>query len=111
MEIDINKEWETLTDKISIQFNTVVNFEFVLFLIGIQYRGCGFKDFSRNEKLDLINLARCLMLSNAGFLKQVEEAAGEWPKFEQNGSMEVLPQGEQNKVIKSEIIKYFNNLQ
>jgi len=79
----------------------------VLFLIGVQELGQGHRNFSKEEKQDLIHIAICRVLSQAGFyeLKGIDQDG--WPHWK---LLKPLPQFElleQEKLLKIQILDYF----
>jgi hypothetical protein len=79
----------------------------VLFLIGIQELGQGHRNFSKEEKQDLIHIAICRVLSQAGFYKLEGIDQDGWPHWK---LLKPLPQFElleQEKLLKMQILDYF----
>ncbi|PIQ50410.1 MAG: hypothetical protein COW03_00290 [Cytophagales bacterium CG12_big_fil_rev_8_21_14_0_65_40_12] len=79
----------------------------VLFLIGVQELGSGKKNFSKEEKQDLMHIAICKVLSLSGFyeLEGVDEQG--WPHWK---SIKPLPHFDlldQEKLLKMHIVEYF----
>lgn len=100
-------EWDKLVLKLSKQFNVSAGLEFILFITGIQDMGIGFREFSRTEKMDVINVARCRMLARRGYIKETGIDAEGWPIFEAMPQLEIMSPSCQNQIIKKEIINYF----
>ncbi len=87
---------------------TPANLESVLFLIGVNELGQGVKEFSKEEKQDLMHIATCKVLSLSGFyqLEGLDEAG--WPHWK---SLKKLPHFdllEQEKLLKMHILEYFD---
>jgi len=79
----------------------------VLFLIGVQELGQGHRNFSKEEKQDLIHIAICRVLSQAGFYKLEGIDQDGWPHWK---LLKPLPQFElleQEKLLKMQILDYF----
>jgi hypothetical protein len=79
----------------------------VLFLIGVQELGKGHRNFSKEEKQDLIHIAICRVLSQAGFYKLEGIDQDGWPHWK---LLKPLPQFElleQEKLLKMQILDYF----
>jgi len=109
-EIMDNKDnsWEELLLKVSKKFNVLADFDFLLFLIGIQERGTGYIKYSKDEKMDLINLARCVLFERKGFYKQdgLDEAG--WPTFTVVNAIDDIPPSERESILKSAMVEYLN---
>ena len=102
---NIDQQWDEVLLSMSKHFGVTVNFEFLIFAIGIQERGCGFIDFQKKEKMDLINLAKCRMLERAGFLEESEVEDG-WPQFNPKLTFLSLNDSEKDAIIKEQMIGY-----
>jgi hypothetical protein len=79
----------------------------VLFLIGVQELGKGHRNFSKEEKQDLIHIAICRVLSQVGFYELEGIDQDGWPHWK---LLKPLPQFElleQEKLLKMQILDYF----
>lgn len=83
----------------------------VLFLIGIQELGRWKKSFSKEEKTDLLHLAVCRLLSYDGHFEFVGRDADGWPHWKQVSFVEKRDLGEQEKLLKINAVRYFNELE
>ncbi len=108
MENTINNNWEELLLKISKKFNVLADFNFLLFLIGIQERGQGYQNYSKDEKMDMINLARCKLFEQKGFYKQKGFDEEGWPEFEVVKKVEDLLPSEREGILKKAMMEYFD---
>jgi hypothetical protein len=102
--------WEEAVLRVSKHFKVTADFDFMLFVIGIQARGTGFKSYSRDEKWDLINLGKCLMLEESGYLRQSGEDQEEWPVFEEIKSVKGLSPSFQKHLLKKSMTEYFSKV-
>ena len=76
---ELNQQWENLCSKLSEQFNNEADLTFILFLIGIQELGQGFRKYTKEEKLDLIQIATCKLLSRWDYYKFEGKDNDNWP--------------------------------
>ena len=60
-------QWEVLIEKVNKHFDAEVDLQGVLFLIGVQELGQGFRKFKKDEKQDLMHIATCRLLSYYGY--------------------------------------------
>ncbi len=104
-----NSKWEELLLKVSKKFNILADFEFLLFLIGIQEKGTGYIKYSKEEKMDLINLARCVLFESRGFYKQDGIDEEGWPKFKIIKELKDYTPSEREKILKEEMINYLSD--
>ncbi|MGQ1787307.1 hypothetical protein ACT29I_19360 [Saccharicrinis sp. GN24d3] len=98
--------WEELLLKVSKRFNVLADFDFLLFLIGIQERGTGYIKYSKEEKMDLINLARCVLFEHKGFYKREGLDEGGWPSFTVVNVIDDIPPSERESILKEAMIEY-----
>lgn len=101
--------WEELLLKVSKKFNVLADFDFLLFLIGIQERGTGYMKYSKEEKMDLINLARCILFEQKGFYtcNGVDDAG--WPTFDVVHEINDIPPSERESILKEAMMNYLND--
>jgi len=109
MEDDLNRDWKGLLSKIEEQFGNDPDLQAVLFLIGVQELGQGAKNFSKQEKQDLIHIAICKLLSEEGLYKFTGVDQDGWPHWEAEDTLPKLPLMQQEKLLKSLAVKYFND--
>lgn len=101
-----DENWEWMVLEVSKRFNVTADFNFMLFLIGIHEHGQGMRSYSREEKMDLIDLAKCILLSQKGYLQPKASDAEGWPQFEKLKKMEELsPSGIQH-LLKQSAFEY-----
>ncbi len=99
--------WEELLLKVSKKFKVLADFDFLLFLIGIQELGKGYMKYSKEEKMDMINLARCKMFEQKGYYKQSGVDEEGWPHFEVLKSVEDVMPSKREAILKEAMISYF----
>ena len=109
-----SEKWEKLIEFVSNEFGDgeVLDLQAVLFLIGIQELGQGYRKFSKNEKLDLLHIAICKLLSNYGYYEFKGRDEDGWPHYSINEKLPALKPGEQKVLMKEAAIIYFeeNNI-
>lgn len=79
----------------------------VLFLIGIQELGRWKRNFTKEEKQDLMHIGVCRLLSTEGFYEFVGRDEDGWPHFRQVLEMHPESATEQEKRLKHYAIEYF----
>jgi hypothetical protein len=102
------ENWDLMLLEVSKRFSVTADFDFLLFLIGIHERGQGMIDYSREEKMDLINLAKCTLLSRKGYLKRVNSDVDGWPQFEELKSVRGLSPSFSNDLFKRAAFEYLH---
>ena len=64
---DVNKKWGELVLKLEKKFDDEMSLKGILYLIGVQELNMGVKRFGREEKLDILHVAVCKILTPFGF--------------------------------------------
>lgn len=107
-DLEFERRWgrllEGLKDTIGKKPNDLNG---VLFLIGVQELGQGLKNFSKEQKQDLMHIAICKVLSFEGFyeLKYVDQEG--WPHWELIKELPHIDLLDQEKLLKIQVIDYF----
>ena len=97
--------------KTSLSQDKLPDLQNILFLIGIQELGQVRRDFTKEEKQDLMHIAVCTLMSAKGYFEFVGRDEDGWPHFTQ---LKVLPgQGveAQEELLKIQVVDYFKNLE
>ena len=107
-DFEYEVKWEGLLKKLEgIIGKKPVDLKSVLFLIGVQELGKGVRDFTKEEKRDLMHIAICKVLSLSGFyeLEGLDEAG--WPHWRVKNKLPKIDLLEQEKLLKMHVIEYF----
>ena len=81
----------------------------VLFLIGAQELGQGKRSFSKEEKQDLMHIAICKVLSSSGYYELEGLDKEGWPHWKLNKKLPHFDLLEQETLLKSHVIEYFES--
>jgi hypothetical protein len=79
----------------------------VLFLIGVQELGQGYRLFSKEEKQDLMHIAICKVLSLSGYYELDGIDQEGWPHWKMIKKLPHFDLLEQEKLLKMAVIEYF----
>lgn len=94
--------------KDSMRRDTLPDLNTVLFLIGIQELGRWKKQFSKEEKQDLMHVAVCRLLSYEGYFEFVGRDEDGWPHYRQALELDARGLGQQERLLKKFAIRYFD---
>ena len=78
----------------------------MLFLIGVQELGKGLRNFSKEQKQDLMHIGICKLLSRSGYYQSEGRDADGWPHWR---LVKKLPHADllgQEQVLKDHVISY-----
>ena len=104
----LDKKWEALIVRLEKQFLDEVSLKGVLYLIGIQELNFGLKKFNREEKINVLHVATCKLLSNYGYYKFDGVDKDGWPHYTEIKALQNLSEKDQENLIKKAIIHYIN---
>ncbi len=106
-ESEINHKWAAILKKIESIIGSQPELEGILLLIGIQEIGKGPIKLNKNQKLDVLHVAVCRLLSDYGYYRFTNTDADGWPHYEPTEMLPYLKPMQQHKLIKEAIIAYF----
>lgn len=105
---EINTKWKALQERIANEFDSdEPDIKVFLFLIGVQELGKGPKKFSKRQKEELMHIANCRLFSEMGFYELEGLDQDGWPHWKLVKPIPNYTLLEQEMVIKSLIINYF----
>ena len=87
-------------------FGSGIEMDGLLFLIGIQELGQGFREFSKDEKMNLMHVAVCRLLEPFGYYSFTHRDVDGWPHYSKSPNVPGLSQKEQESLLKEAIIIY-----
>jgi hypothetical protein len=104
----IDEDWDTLLIKIEqLIGKKPADVNGVLFLIGVQELGQGTRNFTKEQKQDLMHIAVCKVFSRSGFYKLEGKDADGWPHWEPIMNLPYLSLKDQENALKMHIVDYF----
>jgi hypothetical protein len=106
---ELKVEWNELVERLNNQFDNDLDLQGIVFLIGVQELGHGAREFSKDEKQDLMHIATCKLLSQFGYyeLEGLDEEG--WPHWKLVQKLPVMTLGEQDYLLKQAVIRYFDS--
>tara|TARA_Y100000588_G_C13982484_1_gene807846 strand:+ start:535 stop:858 length:324 start_codon:yes stop_codon:yes gene_type:complete len=105
---NLDKRWGKLIDKLEKKFDNEVSLKGLLYLIGIQELNFGVKQFEREEKINVLHVATCKLLSNYGYYAFDGIDEDGWPHYKELKALQNLSAKEQQDLIKEAVIKYLS---
>lgn len=109
-DLSLEKEWVEVLYKIKeITGKRPPDLNAVLFLIGVQELGSGPKNFSKEEKQDLMHIAICKLLSLAGYYELEGVDLEGWPFWRLVKKLPRYDKTEQERLLKMQVVEYFKS--
>ena len=107
MDAELEIEFKNVVKRLSEQFGEDMDVQALLFLIGLQELGKGPVKLSKNEKLDVMHIAICTLLSPYGYYEYEGLDQDSWPHWKVNEKLPPLKPGQQQQLMKEAIVEYF----
>ena len=100
-------KWAALLKRLGEQFGEDLDYDGIIFLIGIQELGKGSIKLKKDEKLEIMHVAVCCLLTQYNYYKFMGYDEDGWPHFEATEQLPHLSSLQQHKLIKEAILNYF----
>jgi hypothetical protein len=108
-DLELAKKWSALLGLIEKNFGKKPkDLNGVLFLIGVQELGQGYRNFSKEEKQDLMHIAICKALSFSGYYELEGIDKEGWPHWRAVKKLPRFDLLEQEQLLKMSVLDYFS---
>ena len=107
-DLDLERKWNSLLEELnSLIGKKPKDLNGVLFLIGVQELGKGNRNFSKEEKQDLMHIGICKVLSLSGYYELEGLDKDGWPHWRVVKKLPHFDLLEQEKLLKTHVMEYF----
>ena len=103
----VKEKWGKLVKLLAVQFDEEPDLQVILFLIGVQEFGEGRREFSKDEKQNLMHVATCTVLSELGYYEFEKKDEEGWKHFRLVKPLPPMSLGEQDLMLRKGVLKYF----
>lgn len=107
MDFDIELRFQKLKAHLEQTHGEGMDVQAILFLVGVNELGKGYKNFTKQEKTDLLHVAICTLLEPYGYYAFKGKDPDEWPHFDLIKPLPELTDKEQQHLIKEALLDYF----
>lgn len=108
---EVNQKFKALQSRLSTDLDTdQPDIKVILFLIGVQELGQGPQKFSKRQKEELMHIATCRLFSELGFYELEGLDQDGWPHWKLVKPIPAYTLLEQEMLMKSLIVSYFDAL-
>lgn len=108
---EVNIRFKQLQERLATEFDSdTPDIKVMLFLIGVQELGKGPAKFSKRQKEELMHIANCRLFSKLGFYELEGSDQDGWPHWKLVQTIPPYTLLEQEMIIKSLIIDYFDEV-
>ena len=110
MSSDIAQRWKALEQQLTEQFGKKPDLNSILLLIGIRELGTLKEEFSKQEKVDLMHIAVCKLLSQQDYYELEGLDQDGWPHWKLVKPLPFINVFEQEIYLRELVLDYFDNL-
>ena len=105
----LKERWETLKTRLTERFaeGEDLDIDGVIYLVGVQELGQGYRSFKKDEKVNLMHIAICRLLEPLGYYEFDFFDSDGWPHYKMIEELPSLKPGEQTIMMKEAIVTYF----
>lgn len=107
MDYAFEQKWQEVKTELAKQFGPDMDLDAILFLIGVQELGQGFRKFSKDEKMHLMHISVCRLLEPFGYYEFTGIDDDGWPHFRNKEKLPHLKPEEQQLLMKRAVLEYF----
>lgn len=105
--LDLTTRWNLLEEQLKARFGKHLNMEAILFLIGVRELGVPPREFTKEEKVDLMHIAICRLLSESGYYELSHLDQEGWPHWELVKPLPHTDMFSQVHLLREHILAYF----
>lgn len=103
------EKWDQLKSLLNTRFGEDFDMNGILFLIGIQELATIPDTLGKQEKIEIIHVAVCKLLSLFGCYEFERIDADGWPHYLPTETLKGIPRNRENRFIQEAIIRYFED--
>lgn len=107
---EVNRKWKALRERLAGDFGKRPDLNKILLLIGIRELGQVREEFTKEEKVDLMHIAMCKLLSQSGYYELEGVDQDGWPHWKLVKKPPFISVLEQEMYLRHYIVEYFDNL-
>ena len=109
MDYKLELKFQELVKNLEGKFGDGLELDTIMLLIGVQELGKGYKEFSKDEKVNLMHIAICTILEPYGIYKYIANDEDGWPHFEKVKNIPAISNRDQEHLLKEAVITYFDS--
>jgi len=107
-DIETDLRWKDLLVNLRKIFTDIEDLKDIIFLVGVQELGKGYQSFSKSEKIDVMHIGVCRLLSIYGYYSYSGADKEGWPHWDNITPLPHLSESEKDLLLKQAVIEYFN---
>lgn len=107
---ELEEKWTQIQERLAEQFGNQPDLNMVLILIGIRELGIVKSRWTKEDKVNLMHIAVCRLLSAEGFYELEGHDKDGWPHWKMMKKLPFINVVEQEMYLKERIVDYFEEL-
>jgi hypothetical protein len=109
MDAEFEEKWNRVIDKVSEPYGERLEFDAILFLIGVQELGKGYRKFTKDQKIEVMHVAICSLLAPYGYYILEGIDPDGWPHWTATEKLPFLKPLQQHHLMRQAVVNYFEN--
>ena len=105
---EFENKWKALLTELSSSYGEELDMQAVIFIIGLQELNKNHRKYTKDQKIDIMHIAICSLLSKYGYYEFVGRDEEGWPHFNATDKLPHLKPGQQLRLMKEAIMEYFS---
>ncbi len=107
MDFVFERDWQVLLRLMEERFGEPPDLTTLVFTVGLQEAGQGYRPFKKDEKVELMHVGVCTLLEPFGFYELVGHDEQGWPHFRSLAPIPAVTREEQELMIRRALVEYF----
>lgn len=107
MDYAFERQWAALNRKMEERFGEPPDLTTMIFAVGLQECGQAFRSFKKDEKLEIMHVGVCTLLTPMGYYREMGQDEEGWPHFERITDIPAVSKQEQELLMKRALLEYF----
>jgi hypothetical protein len=103
----MQSDWQILQERLKERFGEEMDYDAILFTIGLQELNKPYRKYKKDEKLEVMHVAICTLLEPYGFYEFAGVDEEGWPHWNLKENLPFLDTKQQNKLMTDAIVDYF----
>ena len=108
MEKTLEQAWKEVVVKLEKRFGEGLDLQAILFLVGLQELGMGYQKLKKDQKVEVMHVAVCALLSQWGYYEFTGHDEDGWPHWKETSKIPSLNAKQQDGLIREAIVEYFS---
>jgi hypothetical protein len=107
MDYELERDFAVLRKLMEERFGEDPDLTSMVFAVGLQECGQGFRTFKKDEKLEVMHVGVCTLLAPMGYYEELGPDADGWPHFRQTETIPAVSKQEQELLMRRALVEYF----